>query len=386
MLPGYVQAGDIQTAILAMEFELVDIEELETSATGDAATALQFRRTDIQQSLQVLQDRQAVLRLRPRGAATVAALQRLPPVPIDITNSPVRVPSESERQEDAGSERGLPSPSSTISTSSTSISKTTHTDTKPSLISQISQGLRGLYADVPKPSTQGSSLASAGKEASGTTAQALILVSSSKKNIDDVLVTKSAAVQDDEEGEESDIIVKSDSYSCPVCVEDVESLAKLSCSHEYCPTCLQRIFNDACTAESQFPPRCCTKDITLDEVQNFLTPKLVASFRVKELEYGTPPGHRTYCSTPDCAAFILKDNVAGQEATCGVCEKVTCTLCKQAAHKDDCPRDHGLKQVIELGERLDWKRCKTCNAMISIIGGCNQMMYVFPDLSRLPPQ
>jgi hypothetical protein len=114
MLPGYVQAGDIQTAILAMEFELVDIEELETSATGDAATALQFRRTDVQQSLQILQDRQAVLRLRPRGAATVAALQRLPPVPIDITNSPIRVPSESERQEDAGSERDLQSPSSTI--------------------------------------------------------------------------------------------------------------------------------------------------------------------------------------------------------------------------------------------------------------------------------
>ena len=79
MLPGYIQAADIDTAILALQFELADIEELIPSATDDSLTAFRSRRNDIQQSLQVLRDRQVGLRQDPRGAATAVALQHLPP-------------------------------------------------------------------------------------------------------------------------------------------------------------------------------------------------------------------------------------------------------------------------------------------------------------------
>ena len=79
MLPGYIQVADIDTAIVALQFELTDIEELISSATGDSASAFRSRRNDIQQSLQVLRDRKVGLRQDPRGAATAAALQHLPP-------------------------------------------------------------------------------------------------------------------------------------------------------------------------------------------------------------------------------------------------------------------------------------------------------------------
>jgi hypothetical protein len=78
MLPGYVPAADIETAILALQFELGDVEELVSSAKGDGAAALQSRRSDIQQSLRILRDHQVGLREDPEGAATAAALLRLP--------------------------------------------------------------------------------------------------------------------------------------------------------------------------------------------------------------------------------------------------------------------------------------------------------------------
>ena len=164
------------------------------------------------------------------------------------------------------------------------------------------------------------------------------------------------------------------SKSCPGCVEDVENLTKLSCNHEYCSACLQRIFHDACIFESQFPPRCCNKHIEVEQVKDFLTPKLVQLFRAKEAEFGTKD--RTYCYSTECGAFILPAQISGPKATCRKYTKVTCMFCKAAAHKDDCPLNYGLQQVNQLAEALGWPRCPSCKTIVSIIDGCHEMMYV----------
>lgn len=78
----------------------------------------------------------------------------------------------------------------------------------------------------------------------------------------------------------------------------------------------------------------------LEEVRSLLDPGVLENFEAKVPEFTST--NRTYCSQPECAAFIPPENIIGNTATCPNCESETCTMCKQSLHTgQDChPDEH----------------------------------------------
>ena len=142
--------------------------------------------------------------------------------------------------------------------------------------------------------------------------------------------------------------------------------------HFYCRDCLRELFRNAMQDEALFPPRCCTYHIPLPNVRALLGGELAREFEHRSIELSAED--RTYCSHPQCSAFIPPASVAGDIGTCPTCRRQTCTICKAAAHVgEDCPQDPGLQEVVEMAEREGWRRCGRCRRMVEMSFGCNHM-------------
>ncbi|KAK8127919.1 hypothetical protein PG984_009027 [Apiospora sp. TS-2023a] len=162
-------------------------------------------------------------------------------------------------------------------------------------------------------------------------------------------------------------------HECIACGEMRQSkdLSRAPCKHQYCRDCLRRLFEDSMLDETLFPPRCCKKNLPLDENIKFLPPKVVKTFRKKAIEFSTP--NRTYCHRKGCSAFISPKRCVDGVARCGACKAETCTNCKSASHGGDCPHDEQLQQVIAMAQNQGWQRCRNCRTMVELDYGCNHM-------------
>ncbi|KAJ1328858.1 E3 ubiquitin-protein ligase RNF144 [Microdochium nivale] len=161
---------------------------------------------------------------------------------------------------------------------------------------------------------------------------------------------------------------------CNSCLEmkHFSELAATPCKHEYCRNCFQQLFRNAITDETYFPPRCCKQAIQPGyQTRLFLTPQLVREFELKAIEYSSPD--RTYCHEPACAAFVPPSSCQNSIATCKLCKRKTCTLCKQASHGGDCPSDTALQSVLALAKKNGWQRCQKCRTMVDLKQGCYHM-------------
>ncbi|KAK3900034.1 IBR finger domain-protein [Staphylotrichum tortipilum] len=151
----------------------------------------------------------------------------------------------------------------------------------------------------------------------------------------------------------------------------ITDVARCPCSHEYCRHCLATLFRTSMVDESLFPPRCCKKTIPLDQNRIFLPAALVGQFLAKKLELETP--NRTYCHVPDCSAFIPPQFVQVDTATCVRCQRLTCTICKGAAHANECPQDEATQEVLRVAQENGWQRCYSCRRVVELGHGCNHM-------------
>ncbi|KAI6709609.1 hypothetical protein JHW43_007879 [Diplocarpon mali] len=150
------------------------------------------------------------------------------------------------------------------------------------------------------------------------------------------------------------------------------SRALLAPRHEYCGSCLQDLFNASITDDTLFPPRCCRELITPSgNVRIYLSTDIVQLYEAKKIEFDTP--NRTYCSNPLCSSFIRVEHISGDQASCQRCRAVTCTICKSAAHRGDCPEDTALQLVLEVARDNGWQRCWSCHRMVELDTGCNHM-------------
>ncbi|KAH9223443.1 hypothetical protein DL95DRAFT_420154 [Leptodontidium sp. 2 PMI_412] len=150
---------------------------------------------------------------------------------------------------------------------------------------------------------------------------------------------------------------------CTACRETFPShdLSRVPCTHEYCRGCLHDLFNASLIDDTLFPPRCCRLPITpTASIRIYLPASIVRQYEAKKIEFDTP--NRTYCSNPLCSSFIRIEYIAEEQATCQVCQVVTCTICKGAAHTGDCPDDEALKL-----------RCYSCRRLVELDMGCNHM-------------
>ncbi|KAK0118007.1 hypothetical protein ONS95_012318 [Cadophora gregata] len=163
-------------------------------------------------------------------------------------------------------------------------------------------------------------------------------------------------------------------FPCVVCEDKFVSkdLVALPCKDKYCFDCLVELFTHSFRDEELYPPRCCKKPIALALLGVRLTPEIESTFRAKGVEYGT--ANRVYCSGRGCQTFLSPDMMVGtNEARCSTCQATTCTLCKNASHKGDCPEDEAGKKLLLLAQRAGWIRCPGCRRMVELTHGCFHM-------------
>jgi len=145
--------------------------------------------------------------------------------------------------------------------------------------------------------------------------------------------------------------------------------------HYYCRECLANFFEYTIGDESLYPPKCCDREIIFDNVKTLLDDKLVARYADKKIEYDTKPDKRTYCCGANCKTFIPETGIQDEVATCPDCGKRTCTICKEAAHRGDCPKDEDTQSLLELADNEGWQRCYNtkCHRVIALTTGCNHI-------------
>jgi hypothetical protein len=171
---------------------------------------------------------------------------------------------------------------------------------------------------------------------------------------------------------------KVESRRCVICEEYVAffDVARLPCQHECCRACLMEMFEAATIDESRHPPKCCDEiSPEAENVRIFLTSEIIKKYLEKKIEWETK--NRTYCSHKDCRKFIGLDHIFADLAVCPTCEHKTCTMCKEASHDADCPKDNELQQTLELVKENGWRRCESCRRVLELRVGCNHITLVF---------
>jgi hypothetical protein len=149
------------------------------------------------------------------------------------------------------------------------------------------------------------------------------------------------------------------------------SITRVPCQHAYCAECLTRFFQVAMDPEQYFPPTCCQKQLTLQQMRPYLNAALAREFESKSLEFSTQD--RTYCFWPRCSAFIPPGMIKGADlASCPKCWRCTCVHCKQQGHSGNCRQYQALQQTMDLARVQRWRQC-ICGRVIESHGGCPHM-------------
>jgi hypothetical protein len=353
MIPGYLQFEDTHIAIVALEADLQDIEELERRATGDNAVAFRLQKLEIQDAL-------SILRLRQAARARDLGLPNPPQGPTSMTDpAATSTGSTSLTAPDASSispcSAALTAPNvastnpnptaltapdaSSTSPSSAASSTNGFTATRPATTSselsnhdEMSASVsQNRFSDSETPSKAGSSVTPAENFKQPR-------INEDEDHMDRLEVNDSESNGMATVGQTSSNVFpprkkhKGDGkvcyLKCVACQENLiaDSVTKVPCGDQYCIDCIQGLFSASFVDDSLFPPRCCRQHIDPDAIQEFLTADLITAYREKKLEVETLD--RTYCSDPRCSIFLKPENITGEHATCPKCNKATCTICK----------------------------------------------------------
>lgn len=165
--------------------------------------------------------------------------------------------------------------------------------------------------------------------------------------------------------------------TCSSCMDlhDKHDMLELPCKdesgkkpHAYCRDCLQHLFESSVTDPSHFPPRCCSKIISLFSCTPFLPQSLITRFVARQEELGTP--NRAYCSNLKCSKWIRPANIKANEATCPACLQKTCATCKGKQHIGLCPEDDDVKELMNVARQKRWQAYPHCKEMVELERGC----------------
>ena len=169
------------------------------------------------------------------------------------------------------------------------------------------------------------------------------------------------------------------SYECTSCFDEVpgNKAVDMPCHHKYCSSCFSQLILTAINNEATFPPKCCLQEIPKKTMRDHLSPKTLAQFDEKALEYAVAVGNRYYCVSPKCAKWIdtrIARRVNGI-LECPHCAVKLCTTCRGPQHpsNEDCPQDYGLGSTLDQAERAGWRRCYRCRAIVELTSGCRHI-------------
>ena len=154
------------------------------------------------------------------------------------------------------------------------------------------------------------------------------------------------------------------------------------CGHQYHIDCMLVLVQTSLQALSSFPPRCCRQTIPLDAFDSYMSHSLRSTYAERQAESDCPK--RVYCANPRCSLFLgSRDKrlpvrvLSCPSSSCGV---RTCARCKARvdgpASRHECTHDPGHRATLQLGSRLGWVRCPSCEELIERHGGCAHMTCV----------
>jgi hypothetical protein len=166
------------------------------------------------------------------------------------------------------------------------------------------------------------------------------------------------------------------SVECVICHDPTTQAFQAACGCFYDRECLTELFEKVTVDESLFPPRCCNRPISFDQVRTIFGPSLIQEFEKKAEEFRTP--NRLYCHNPLCSSFIGPAVASQREKTnkrCTRCSQTTCSFCKGPAHASfsSCPTDLAAQELLELGRQEGWQSCPSCHQMVELDTGCYHM-------------
>lgn len=169
------------------------------------------------------------------------------------------------------------------------------------------------------------------------------------------------------------------SYECTSCFDDVpeNKAVDVPCHHKYCSPCFSQLVLTAISNEATFPPKCCLQAIPKKTLRDHLSPRALAQFDEKALEYAVAVGNRYYCVSQKCAKWI-DTRIARRRngiLECPHCAIKLCTTCRGPEHpsNEDCPQDYGLGPTLDQAERAGWRRCYSCRAIVELTSGCRHI-------------
>src|SRR5262249_13904932 len=143
------------------------------------------------------------------------------------------------------------------------------------------------------------------------------------------------------------------------------------CGHYYDVSCLTNLFEASTRDQTLFPPTCCRRSISLNDVQSHLPIELIAVYLAKEIEFTTT--RRIYCANPACSRFLgpRDDDKANRRAVPCVapdCDTHTCSSCNAAyvpGSRHSCRKAAKAdRDAITLSRGRGWVRCPGCSEMV----------------------
>ncbi len=154
------------------------------------------------------------------------------------------------------------------------------------------------------------------------------------------------------------------------------------CGHLYHANCMLALIETSLQALASFPPRCCRQTIPFELFDRYLSRSLRSAYKERQSEYDCPK--RVYCANPRCSHFLgprdKRIPVRVLKCPAFLCGTCTCARCKASVDgppsRHECTHDPGHRATLQLGIRMGWVRCPTCEELIERHGGCAHMTCV----------
>lgn len=187
--------------------------------------------------------------------------------------------------------------------------------------------------------------------------------------------------------------IKDEERDCAICYVTKKStdFTTLSCSHEYCTTCLQQVIKQAIVTGNLNGLRCPTPKCPTSfevTVTNTLLHDSETRNKLNEIQFQTWLANQSKyvgCPKPNCPSGFINERTDQFTVKCDSCEEIYCAQClKQHSARLTCLQATEENKKISANkeeqekESQKWKErytrpCPACKASIQKNEGCNHM-------------
>ena len=171
------------------------------------------------------------------------------------------------------------------------------------------------------------------------------------------------------------------SVECVSCSETLtdERLIKASCNHDYCKECFSRFIAASLQTQDGFPASCCKIPLAFITIAENVSAEIFASYSARQDEVKNATA--LYCGIQSCGVKIEEERIDENRATCAVCRRDTCTLCRIEYPREVdganvghvCKKDLAREQLVALAKEEGWQTCYQCGNLVALNYGCHHM-------------